>query len=381
MFCPEGIPMVKEAMKKRSDWPRSGMNIMNAGVFTYPHFERDKIVAIELFDDEDFAGFERLLRHMHSKQRYCDGDRGHFLLSAMYNAEFTYPGWPDDFEHVKEVFLYSVNAFVEAETRRLLRAMENNQRLFDDEDLPRGIVTIRSSMFCYEGFEQDKKDAMNAYQCGYDYEFEKCLEQILMKQKIHDANIDEKDDQGSIHKDSAEFSMTGSNLEHESSPTSVIQQPVEYVPCESAGNSEELNQSSVRGVFPPSLGVHAQVTEEANEECVPCESAVKSDELEQRAVRGVSLPSIDTQVTEHKKGTSSEISSDSPSNVTDVRPYLSQCSICLEAVTSHIFVPCGHLALCSGCASKAPYNLRSRRARHRCPICRKQSTDIIKVFY
>ncbi len=370
MLCPEGIPIAKETMEKRSDWPRSGMNTLNAGVFTYPHFDQDKIIAIELFDDEDFEGFERLLYHIHSKQRYYDGDRSHFLLSSMYNAEFNYPGWPDDFEHMKEVFLYSSNAFVGAETRRLLRAMENNQRLFDDEDLPPGIVTIRSSIFSYEGFEEDKRNAMNAYQCGYDYEFEKCFEQILTKQKIHDANFDPKDDQHNMKEEFTELSVPSSEVDHDVSPTSIIQQREECAPCES-----EL--SSVRGIFPPSLDEYTQVVEQGKEECVPCDSTGKSSVLLVDAIP----PSLDKEVAEQEKGARSENAPDSPSNVSDVRPYLSQCSICLEAVTSHIFVPCGHLALCSGCASKAPYNARSRKSRHRCPICRKQSTDIIKVFY
>jgi len=51
------------------------------------------------------------------------------------------------------------------------------------------------------------------------------------------------------------------------------------------------------------------------------------------------------------------------------------CTICLEAPRSHVFIPCGHFVACESCALKA-FQWRSA-----CPICRKKSSMVTKVFF
>ena len=157
------------------------------GVFTYPNFNKDKAVATELFEDEKFEQLQLLLTRIDSKQKYHNGNRDHFLLATMHSADFDYPGWPDDLEFIKEVFLTSVNAFTESDTRRLLRGMVNKQKLHDGNDLPAGILMLQSTAAEYgndnEDFECIRRDAMNAYQAGYDDVFEQCIEEIRNMEK------------------------------------------------------------------------------------------------------------------------------------------------------------------------------------------------------
>ena len=47
-----------------------------------------------------------------------------------------------------------------------------------------------------------------------------------------------------------------------------------------------------------------------------------------------------------------------------------QCVMCLDATKTHIFVPCGHLCVCADCSNDGGT----------CPICRQQSTSVIKAF-
>lgn len=57
------------------------------------------------------------------------------------------------------------------------------------------------------------------------------------------------------------------------------------------------------------------------------------------------------------------------------------CVVCLSAPRTHIFAPCGHLCLCNTCAFKTPYRKRKRAKKHSCPICRQESTSIVKVYF
>lgn len=57
-----------------------------------------------------------------------------------------------------------------------------------------------------------------------------------------------------------------------------------------------------------------------------------------------------------------------------------ECVICLENPKSHVFVPCGHLALCESCSSRSAYAFPTRSKRIRCPICRKKSAMIMKIY-
>jgi len=52
----------------------------------------------------------------------------------------------------------------------------------------------------------------------------------------------------------------------------------------------------------------------------------------------------------------------------------SECCVCMESRKSHIFVPCGHVCVCGGCAD----NIMA--ASKECPICRQVSSLCMKVF-
>jgi hypothetical protein len=47
------------------------------------------------------------------------------------------------------------------------------------------------------------------------------------------------------------------------------------------------------------------------------------------------------------------------------------CVVCWARAKTHVLVPCGHLILCSDCAS---------RVKTECPMCCTPFTQVIKVF-
>jgi len=55
-----------------------------------------------------------------------------------------------------------------------------------------------------------------------------------------------------------------------------------------------------------------------------------------------------------------------------------KCSICLHNQSEYIFIPCGHLCICSECIIFVNIN-NNFNIKYKCPICRNMSS-IFQVF-
>ena len=54
-----------------------------------------------------------------------------------------------------------------------------------------------------------------------------------------------------------------------------------------------------------------------------------------------------------------------------------RCCVCLEAESTHAFVPCGHQCVCAPCGAL----VRSKAPRHACcPLCKLPSKSLMRVF-
>lgn len=54
-----------------------------------------------------------------------------------------------------------------------------------------------------------------------------------------------------------------------------------------------------------------------------------------------------------------------------------RCCVCLEAESTHAFVPCGHQCVCATCGAL----VRSKAPRHACcPLCKLPSKSLMRVF-
>jgi len=54
------------------------------------------------------------------------------------------------------------------------------------------------------------------------------------------------------------------------------------------------------------------------------------------------------------------------------------CTVCLDELATYGVYPCGHLCFCDKCY-KGPI-MRSRASVRRCPVCRRDAQDIIKIY-
>ncbi|KAF2542422.1 hypothetical protein F2Q68_00031883 [Brassica cretica] len=51
-----------------------------------------------------------------------------------------------------------------------------------------------------------------------------------------------------------------------------------------------------------------------------------------------------------------------------------QCSVCLDALSDAVCVPCGHVAGCKSCLTE----IKSKNLG--CPVCRAKIDQIVKVY-
>jgi hypothetical protein len=57
-----------------------------------------------------------------------------------------------------------------------------------------------------------------------------------------------------------------------------------------------------------------------------------------------------------------------------------ECVICMDATSTHVYVPCGHMCICKNCAELQAEQTRKCGSSKCCPVCRKQAFLIMKVF-
>lgn len=58
-----------------------------------------------------------------------------------------------------------------------------------------------------------------------------------------------------------------------------------------------------------------------------------------------------------------------------------QCCVCMDANASHVFIPCGHAAVCGGCSEQWKAKLLNGKVRRRlCPIGRCKVKGVIKLY-
>ncbi len=62
-----------------------------------------------------------------------------------------------------------------------------------------------------------------------------------------------------------------------------------------------------------------------------------------------------------------------PIQLFPIKKGLGKCAICLERLSTVIFIPCYHCCLCEFCSTK--------HKALRCPICNKNSVDKKKIYY
>lgn len=61
-----------------------------------------------------------------------------------------------------------------------------------------------------------------------------------------------------------------------------------------------------------------------------------------------------------------------PSDSVSSEPIQGACCTYLKTIATHVFVPCGHLCICSDC--------KQRLEEKKCPLCRKEYNHCMRVI-
>lgn len=401
--------------------------IQKPGAFTYDGFDQDMKEAFKQYMLGHDEIVDRLVSQIELKQNVHDGNRSDPILVELDSLTFCYPGWKDDKDQVEEVLTSSDPQGVYQDARHLLKEMKRKQEIFEEDGFPPGITLLHSGVFSYPNFAQDKETALDLHEQGDEEAFDQMLERIQSKQSLHDGSGTHS---LMVDLDATEFSypgwredrifiedtlmhsvnafaeydakrlfvgmknkqrlFTGTDLhpgivvlrsrtftykgfkrdkldairEYRAGHDSAFEKRVAHI------QEKQALHDSTSGVSKSALVSPVSST------CSPTNKSVSfSSDL--------STVVSPTDGTKKKKKKKSKKSSDEDRIRTkDIERFVpDDCVICLSAPRTHIFAPCGHLCLCNHCAFKTPYRKRKISKKNFCPICRQESSSIVKVYF
>ena len=325
-------------------------------------------------------------------------DRSHPILQEIQKAAFEYAGWEEDMKKVEGFLFDNLNPSEKGAQRELSR-MYKKQLIHHDPI----IQLLTSGKFTYPNFSRDRYTTIVEYQNGFDVD--EHIDIMTLRQKIYcgdyshpvldalkttcfsydnwkvDASATrdiltqgELDAYITLPEHEAQMQLDSMKVKqriHEGSD--VIMKLIESRLFTYEGfeeDKESIVDSYIQG-FDINDCILEIIDKQRSHTCqrpnsVP--SAIDSDQM-----------SDNTDSTSHHVDSSSDVSMDEDTDHSNNTPAsFGQCIICLEKPKTHAFVPCGHLATCEECATLPAFS--SSQTKICCPVCRKESLMLMKVF-
>ena len=156
--------------------------------FTYPELATDAKLVYKHYLLGDNAVVERLISQIEFKQMLFDGNRSDPFIVEMDDYTFTYPGWEGDKTRILQKLSSSVCENVQFDVRRMLKGMENKQRMYEEQECHPVFSVLNSGAFSYSTFKRDKHVASELFERGDEGAFEQLFRRIQDKQKFADGD-------------------------------------------------------------------------------------------------------------------------------------------------------------------------------------------------
>mmetsp|Transcript_29967 Transcript_29967/g.45432 ORF Transcript_29967/g.45432 Transcript_29967/m.45432 type:complete len:445 (-) Transcript_29967:47-1381(-) len=375
----------------------SVLRLMN-GEFSYRGFEEDKNVLMDKF--RYGTDIKKFMAVLEMKQEAKDKGLSHpiFLFNPGKIMAFSYDGWKEDVEEIYKSFdirssLFGTNS---SEIRKKLASMQKNQDIAEGRYNDPNINVLQSGNFSYPNSERDKKCILTWISNGWSFRAAHGLKDMKMRQKVHDGDsthpilstIREKRDEYTYHDFEYDFEkvkdiLLRSKLELFESAELRAEQKLSgmenkqklYSGVDIIGkimesglfSYEDFNSDRLR-----TLNAYGNGFDVKNH----LDSMILKQQIQNGANSDPIISAIDKAIgLNDEKG-------QCKSKHTSGKRLGKECVICMENPKTHAFVPCGHLALCQECAQRPPYRhqCRPESCGMKCPICRKESTLIMKVY-
>jgi len=143
-------------------------------------------------------------------------------------------------------------------------------------------------------------------------------------------------------------------------------------------NLGRLSLESISDAFSPSQTFQDSESETLNHSYIPQvdeEQQISYQEEVPQELRRHKPDSLESQCSINSQNEGHPQSQCPKSENKDLADY-NACVVCLETERTHAFVPCGHLCVCQGCSLLA----HRQSGGMNCPLCRKKSFMVMKVF-
>lgn len=375
----------------------SDPNIMRlrSGEFNYNGFEKDTQYIIKSFGAGENIALDMIVLEM--KQRAQVGDRSHPILQEIDSATFDYRGWEEDFKKV-ENFFFNVNCICihasrEEGARAKLDLMYKKQMIHDSGSSNNPLIQrLHSSGFTYPSSDKDKKRIIEEYQAGFYVGF--MIDIMELRQKLFE---------GCSHPiltalDTTPFTYDGWEKDAAATKRTLMESEFDSF-------LNDPRQVAQRGL--KAMGVKQQIHEGNDIITKLIEGKLftyeghEQDEMELKRfhMKGYEVSDYVQDIIRkqqfHNNAHTHPILSllrengaicqnkdqGSPScknGGQNDESSFGRCIICLQHPKTHAFVPCGHLTLCDECAILPNFSLKKKERK--CPICRKDSTMLMKVY-
>ncbi|GFH56313.1 hypothetical protein CTEN210_12789 [Chaetoceros tenuissimus] len=361
------------------------------GEFTYEDFEADREFVMKKIANTGCRNCDMIVFEL--KQHLHDGDSSHPLLKEYQNyVSFCddNPEWVEDKKEVQKI-LFDVKHWG---FQRKERARKNMRKIdWDRSRTEKAKLLLNSERFNYPGFENDKEQILEEILSSEHKNIDWYLPMLKIRQGFHDGDESHpilsafknnkftyrgwKEDTSKIkdkllrdHKNLSVHCMMNVEIVAERMLTGSIRK-------QRIHNKKDLCLLLDDDVF------DYEGFEEDKQQLLhwytqgyEVKDKMSSILRKQKLHNGkYSHPVIDA--VNQLNGIDEQTTRNSTE---DDGHSSSVCIICLQHPRSHAFVPCGHMCLCDNCASRSPYSQDLQRHNISCPICRKSTSAIMKIY-
>ena len=344
----------------RSDPQLRALDALTASGLTYDNWQADVCKA----EERHAAGvgperFDSILARMQAKQEWHTGDRSDAqlrALEAVTASGLTYAGWREDVREAEENLTFYPMLFDD-----FLKRMRRKQACCTgDRSDPqlRALDALAASGLTYDNWQADVRKAEERHTNVIgSARFDTTLARMQAKQEWH----------------------TGDRSDAQLRALAAIQASgLTY-----AGWREDVREAEDHYTFYPSLfdDFLEQMRRKHDAQAPALASALPIPAPQpSRRKRSRDTRDGQDQVPDHTPDTRKKTRQDCDGNAQAAGGEVesTECVVCLTARKEYVFVPCGHVCVCSSCAGTIQQAAPESR---KCPLCRKVSERIIKIFF
>jgi len=361
----------------------SCLDIINDIQFTYPLWLED-MKEMERMIFEFPNRVPSFIEGMKRKQKLFDGNRSDLVLVMLDSFQFTYPKWHGDKLDAELAYIKTPPL-----AKKKIECMKRKQELFSQNRSSAEIMELDSLRLTYDGHENDTTEAERLY-VEYPTLFNVKIETMKRKQLLSYGFVNGNDS----HDGSCTQQLTRIPLERDLSEQLSILNNLTFTYSDADSDRKEAEKLLLNYplLFQKKLNAmnrkqRLHVGDRSHPQVIAIDSLAFTyhgweQDLETVMRCHCEFPAIfDSKLRAMNKKQEMHIAQvihdrrveQQSARKTSILKDRGTCIICLERSSTYAYVPCGHLCICETCTS-------NDGVHGKCPVCRKESLQLMKVF-